>query len=389
MAVALAEMPEPTLADVPDHVLNMWVERADERETYEGQLERLVELQRTISHLSLSFATTAANLVSAACDVSSIDAEAAFDEIWNACRISKYVLRDRLCVGNQVSKMPRAEDAFYEGKFGFQHLSALAHTAEQVSEGRFNESMFLRKAVDPNVGVGDFVSECKKIRHRLDKEGVAKEEQNTAELNRLEVKADGEGCYTIDSWLDPIGGGIVKAALDSLAKPSGADDDRPREKRLADALVELAAVGAKVDLNVTATVETVENQPGCDAGHLEHAGLISSQAVQQFICGDTSWRRVLFSTDSVVIDAGRSKRVVSPAMEAAMHARDKGCRWPGCHRPSSHCQGHHVVPWSKNGETSLDKLLSLCWRHHGKVHAGWQLIPDETGTLIAIRPRDC
>ena len=388
MAVAFAEMPEPTLDDVPEHVLRLWVERESERETYEGQIERLAELQRTISHLSLSFATTAANLISAACNVSSDDARAVFDEIWDSCRISKHVLRDRICVGEQIDRMPQAVDAFYEGKFGFQHLSAIAHTAEQIGEARFNEDMFLRKALDPNVGVGDFYKECKKIRHRLDKEGMAKDERSIAEFNRLDVKADGEGCYTIDGRLDPIGGGIVKAALDSLAKPSGAHDDRTRDQRMADALVELAAVGAKVELNITATVETVEDQPGCDAGHMEMAGLISSQAVQQFVCGDTSWRRVLFATDSVVIDAGRSRRVVSPAMEAAMHARDQGCRWPGCGRPSSHCQGHHVVPWAKKKETQVNGLLSLCWRHHGMVHAGWQLVSDETGRLVVIRPRD-
>ena len=40
--------------------------------------------------------------------------------------------------------------------------------------------------------------------------------------------------------LDAFGGAALRAALEPLARPSGQQDYRERERRLADALVELA-----------------------------------------------------------------------------------------------------------------------------------------------------
>jgi len=373
--------------EVSDLDLAAWLKAAEAAADLDARLAELREIQRAINLLQLSFATTAANLMAAEC--SDRDPESAFNDIWEECRISKHMLSDRLCVAQQLEKLPKSIEAFFAGSFGFQHLSALAHSAERIGEERFNEDLFLGKAVDPAVGVGEFNKLCLKIRHRLDAEGMAKEEREAAQERRLELKQWGEGgWYSIEGMLDPIGGAVVRAALEPLARVNGTHDDRPREQRLADALVELAGHGAKVALNITASIETIEGAAGSSAGHMEYAGPISGEAVRRFIGTGTSWRRILFDSKSVVIDAGRARRVISPAMAAAMHARDQGCRWPGCSRPSSHCDGHHKKKWSEGGDTELGNLLSACWRHHDMLTAGWQLVAGESGNLIAIPPPD-
>jgi hypothetical protein len=48
--------------------------------------------------------------------------------------------------------------------------------------------------------------------------------------------------------------------------------------------------------------------------------------------------------------------------------RDSHCRFPGCDRPPSWCDAHHVRHWADGGPTSLDNLLLLCRRHHRLVH---------------------
>ncbi|MEP6482771.1 MAG: HNH endonuclease signature motif containing protein [Rhodoglobus sp.] len=40
--------------------------------------------------------------------------------------------------------------------------------------------------------------------------------------------------------------------------------------------------------------------------------------------------------------------------------RDGGCRFPGCDRPPSWCEAHHIVPWSHGGRTDLADGLLLC-----------------------------
>ena len=44
------------------------------------------------------------------------------------------------------------------------------------------------------------------------------------------------------------------------------------------------------------------------------------------------------------------------------------CAYPGCDRPHTWCDAHHVVHWADGGPTALPNLLLLCRRHHRMVH---------------------
>jgi 5-methylcytosine-specific restriction endonuclease McrA len=65
---------------------------------------------------------------------------------------------------------------------------------------------------------------------------------------------------------------------------------------------------------------------------------------------------------------GRRTPVISPAMRRAVILRDGHCRFPGCDRPHTWCDVHHVVHWAEGGPTALPNLLLLCRRHHRMVH---------------------
>jgi hypothetical protein len=60
---------------------------------------------------------------------------------------------------------------------------------------------------------------------------------------------------------------------------------------------------------------------------------------------------------------------------AALAARDRGCSFPGCDRPPSHCQRHHINDWAHHGPTNLDNLTLPCGYHH-REHAkrGWECL---------------
>jgi Domain of unknown function (DUF222) len=74
-----------------------------------------------------------------------------------------------------------------------------------------------------------------------------------------------------------------------------------------------------------------------------------------------------------VLDLGRSARLFSPAQKLALVERDGGCAWPGCHRPPSHAQAHHIKWWKRDrGRTNLANGIMLCSHHHHRVHDdGW------------------
>ncbi|MGZ8512739.1 MAG: HNH endonuclease signature motif containing protein [Candidatus Limnocylindria bacterium] len=68
------------------------------------------------------------------------------------------------------------------------------------------------------------------------------------------------------------------------------------------------------------------------------------------------------------LDVGRRTPVVSPAMRRAVITRDRRCRFPGCDRPHTWCDAHHIHHWAHGGPTSVANLVLLCRHHHRSIH---------------------
>jgi Domain of unknown function (DUF222) len=224
----------------------------------------------------------------------------------------------------------------------------------------FDERPLLDLALEHSVS--RFAHDCTHARHQADAAAVLAEQVDAVRYPRLElIRCDGGG-LAIRGLLDPVGGATLRVALEPLTKPRGKDDDRSRQRRLADALVELShhaldhgfitdTGGQPTHLQLTASVETVMGLKGAPGGDLEFAGAVPAATVQRLAC-DASIRRVLLGPDSVVIDVGRALRVPSGAARAALRVRDGGCVWPGCDRPSAWTNAHHMVH-------SMDEVLEV------------------------------
>jgi HNH endonuclease len=85
---------------------------------------------------------------------------------------------------------------------------------------------------------------------------------------------------------------------------------------------------------------------------------------------------------------GTATGTIPVHLRRAVTARDRHCRFPGCHQPPAACQPHHIVPRSQGGPTSLANLLNLCAFHHlVAVHRwGWGIILHPDGTTTATSP---
>jgi len=90
--------------------------------------------------------------------------------------------------------------------------------------------------------------------------------------------------------------------------------------------------------------------------------------------------------DGSVLDVGRRRRTILPALQRALEARDRGCRFPGC--GLSFAEGHHVRHWADGGETKLSNLVLLCRHHHRLVHEeGWKVDWCGEGRPVFWDPR--
>jgi Domain of unknown function (DUF222)/HNH endonuclease len=249
--------------------------------------------------------------------------------------------------------------------------------------------------------------------------------------------------------LDPEAGQTLQAALEPLARPTNADDERSGGQRRADALTELArrqreggrlprSGGVRPQLLVTVDLDSLLGHPGGlggeTGGEVGGMGPLDPEACRRLAC-DGAVTRVLVTRQPAghhdpgdngdghhdpgshcdggdegslagrlqtamtllpptlggaptqPLEVGRARRVVSATQRAALVVRDRGCVFPGCDRPPAWCEGHHLVSWLEGGPTDLPNLALVCRAHHRVVHeGGWRLGRDPDGHFTATPP---
>ncbi|HEY8643667.1 MAG TPA: DUF222 domain-containing protein [Candidatus Dormibacteraeota bacterium] len=293
-----------------------------------------------------------------------------------------------VCVGSCLQELGESVAALERGEIGFDHLAVMANTRLALTElqkwHQIDETRLLEHARMETVT--EFRKTAEQVRHMADAEGFLAEQVSAVEGRRLNLQKGAGGLLWLKGVLDPAGGAALLTALEPLAKRTDRDDDRKRDRRLADALVEFVEHGTgNAHLQVTATLETLQGLPGAPAGEAL-AVPISATTIERWACNCTL-TRVVLGPDSMVIDVGRGRRIVRGPGKRALAARDPHCRWPGCSRPGSWCTPHHLVHWAKGGSSNLDNQLLLCSRHHWMAHeGGWQLIRADDGRILAIPP---
>jgi hypothetical protein len=158
-------------------------------------------------------------------------------------------------------------------------------------------------------------------------------------LNSLRLCPLENGMLKLSGRLDPEGAAVLRAALDPLSAPdpcdaNGGRDPRPAERRRAEALVEIcrraaaASGGAapattKAQVVVTIDIDTLAEAVR-GAGSTLDRQVLSPQTVRKLAC-DASIIPMVLGSQTQPLDVGRSKRLVTPALLAALWARDKGC----------------------------------------------------------------
>ena len=121
-----------------------------------------------------------------------------------------------------------------------------------------------------------------------------------------------------------------------------------------------------------------------DARMTGHAALddadglrVSAETSRRMAC-DAAAVVMRHSADGAILDVGHKTRTIPPALRRALQARDRQCRFPGCH--ARRCDAHHVQHWADGGATRLDNLVLLCRRHHRAIHEeGFTVRLDPTG----------
>ncbi|MEV6877659.1 DUF222 domain-containing protein [Amycolatopsis sp. NPDC051128] len=198
------------------------------------------------------------------------------------------------------------------------------------------------------------------------------------------------GVWELHGRFDDETGTRTSALLDSLAERRSSDegpDLRSPQERYGDAFsdaIDLALntpdlpmqAGERAHVMVTVSLENLKT--GVGTALLGDLGTMSAAEARLHAC-DCKVIPAVLGAKSEPLDLGRFRRLISPGLRRALYLRDRGCTFPGCHRPPRHTQGHHIRHWADGGPTDLHNLTLLCAHHHRLLHrSGWEarIAPD-------------
>ncbi|HEY6818630.1 MAG TPA: HNH endonuclease signature motif containing protein [Mycobacterium sp.] len=81
-----------------------------------------------------------------------------------------------------------------------------------------------------------------------------------------------------------------------------------------------------------------------------------------------------------------TRRLASPAQRIVLHAKDRGCTFPGCTVPGYLCEVHHNNPYATNPVTDVNTLTLACCPNHKLAEQGWTTRKNARGDTEWIPP---
>jgi hypothetical protein len=298
---------------------------------------------------------------------------ARFQVAWGSARESVRVAR-------ALDEMPLTRRALEEGELSMSAARVLT-TAHDLDPDAFSRAEAQLVEAARIHSTGDLQRVTAHWRQLVERQQAVDGETAPHARRRLHASTTFLGMVRGDFDLDPEGGETLltalRAVLDAESRSRGPDDDRTPAQRRADALVEICrqwldsadrpvVAGERPHLTVTVPAEALARD-GSGPAELDHVGPVPAQTARRVAC-DASVMRVVLSGRSEPLDVGRRTPVVPPTMRRAVVVRDRRCRFPGCDRPHTWCDAHHVVHWADGGPTAIENLVLLCRRHHRLVH---------------------
>jgi hypothetical protein len=251
---------------------------------------------------------------------------------------------------------PHAEAALASGEISGGHLDELTRfhdrLSEAVSPDAWTEAdpalVDAARAVDP-AALRRFLD--RQIAPRLDPDGCQPKEKDLAEpANRLALDWRANGWLHLDGDLDPETATLFAAQIDARTPPPPPAEEGPTPFRSADQR-RGQGLAEWVNLGRDDTSDVIDG-------------------------GERPQLTVTIGLDarSRPLDIGRATRIIPAHIRRAVADRDKGSTFPGCARPPTHRQAHHVMEWRDGGATATENLALLCGRHHRILHhTDWEV----------------
>ena len=310
--------------------------------------------------------------------------------------------REKVRVARALGALPRIDDSFRQGRISYSKVRALTRVATPE-----NEALLLEMARSSTAAQLEKL--CRGYRRALN--GLAGRLPCDDEDERwVRDRSTESGMIRIEAQLLPEEAALVLKAIEAARERSwnarrvsaevpadagaGAPPARRRLLHRADALVQIAedflassrakANGPPVEIVVHVEADSLTDPASAEAGTLEDGAFLPRATIDRLVC-DAAVVTLVEDSRANPLNVGRRRRTVPTALRRALRLRDEGCRFPGC--TNTRVDSHHVVPWSRGGETKLANLVSTCRKHHRYVHElGFRVEARTDGSFAFFAP---
>lgn len=281
------------------------------------------------------------------------------------CGIGMNAAREKVRVAKALVDLPKIEAGLAKGELSYSKVRAMTRIADVN-----NEDYLLMIAKHGTAHhVEKLVSKFRSAKRAQDA-AMAEEQYRDRELNHY---YDHDGCLVIKARMPAEQGALIVKAIEmAMDKEFVASSDTDRETdEPADNESEVQPVAARradALANVAETYMNNSESSGSTADRYQVVVHVTAETSRR-VCCDSTVIRAAENESGEPLAIGRRSRSIPPAIRRALRLRDGGCRFPGCTN-TRFVDGHHIVHWADNGETSLDNLILLCRHHHHLVHEG-------------------
>jgi hypothetical protein len=281
------------------------------------------------------------------------------------------------------ARLPATAAAFAEGGAGLRHVEVVARVLATPAAARLTPDQWAGAEAALAAKTGEYTpSELQAwgtaLVEALDADGPEPDDRPPAPVNELHLTRNPHGAGgKLNGRIDDAAMyDAIATVVDAHARPRTADDDRPLGQRQAEALADACTYvldhgdlpdcgGRRPQVNVLIRLEDLENR--ARAAMLDFGGTLSPESLRMLCC-DAAVVPIVLNGTGQPLDVGRATRTIPDGLRRAVTARDRGCAHPGCDRPPSWSEIHHIREWEHGGATRLDNLVMLCRAHHRQIH---------------------
>ncbi|CCM64017.1 MAG: DUF222 domain-containing protein [Candidatus Microthrix sp.] len=320
----------------------------------------------------------------------------------NSTGIGRADARRRVRVAAELrAHHPRIAEAFKDARLGWHHAAAWSRHVtpllRALIDGYIDPLVDLAQVATYDRWVQELRGVCDLLNQDGNHDPLGDAGRNRLHLNelpggvtRLSGEFVGELALKLRAHLEAVTDELMlqyhraseEAGGDLTVAPS-----RPQAR--AEGLVELCERAAGVDLDATKAPEPeVVVHFNADSGELRdtHNERLDPRLMRWLITAAVI-RPLETSGNGDALRMGRAIRYANRHMRRALTVRDGGCIFPGCDRPASWCDAHHVDVWDNGGPTDIDNLALVCRFHHRLTHRpGWTMrrrqLPDDPSLVL-------